>query len=44
MTGGVQIDRENDSDLLVLTTASYSPGCHTVADDDPDVTQADEGP
>lgn len=36
---GVEIDRENDSDLLVLTTASYSPGCHAATDDGPDVTQ-----
>lgn len=36
---GVEIDGENDSDLLVLTTASYSPGCHAANDDGPDVTQ-----
>lgn len=32
---GVEIDRENDSDLLVLTTASYSLGCHASAGDGP---------
>lgn len=36
---GVEIDRENDSDLLVLTTASYNPGCHAAADDGFNVTQ-----
>lgn len=39
---GVEIDRENDSDLLVLTTASYSPGSHAATDDSPDVTQLEQ--
>lgn len=40
-SAGVEIGRENDSYLLVLTAASYSRGSQAAANDDPDVTQSE---